>query len=134
MARSHAKSKSARTAADQATLARPLAPEDVRRGDYVVLLYEIIEYPSWYWCDDATFAAREEVVRICHTPRDEPTPLKVRSACLPFVLVAQPCGRQRSLDLRRCRVARLDKRFARTAWKGCRRALKKSKKAIAQSV
>jgi hypothetical protein len=108
-----------------ATLARALAPEEIRRGDYVTALYVVSEWPSWFWCDDSPHP-REEVVRICTTPACEPTPMKVRAVCLPFVLVKLPCGERRTLDLRRCRLARLDRRYARNAWRAFRKRAKKA--------
>jgi hypothetical protein len=112
-------------AAGAATLARALPPEDIRRGDYVALLYEVFEYPSWFWCDDSALLPREEVVRIRYTPRDEAAPLKVRAVCLPFVLVREPSGRERTLDVRRVRLARLDREYAAAAWKAYKAASKK---------
>lgn len=97
--------------------ARPLAPEDVQPGDFVVLFEESYEYPSFYWCADTTLLAPEEPVRIRFVPRDESLPLKVKGVCLPFVLVKTPRGGQRTLDLRQVRLARLDRAYAATAWK-----------------
>jgi hypothetical protein len=99
------------------TLARALAPEDVRPGDYVALLHEICDYPSFYWCADSTLLPPDQPVRIRFTPNDESIPLKVKSVCLPFVLVMMPWRGKRTLDLRKCRLARLDKRYAAAAWK-----------------
>jgi hypothetical protein len=124
MARSQRQSDSSVSAARSATLAQSLAPEDIAPGDYVSVLHEVFEYPSWYWCDESFAASREQVVRIAYTPRDEATPLKVRAVCLPFVLVQQPCGRTRTLDVRTSRLARLDRAYAAAA----RNALKKQSK------
>jgi hypothetical protein len=44
---------------------------------------------------------------------------------VPGVLVNQPCGAKRTLDVRRPRLARPDRRYARSAWK----AYKKREKA-----
>jgi hypothetical protein len=102
---------------DGSTLARALAPEDVRSGDYVALLYEIYDYPSFYWCADSTLLPPDQPVRIRVAPGDESIPLKVKSVCLPFVLVTMPSRGKRTLDLRKCRLARLDKKYAAAAWK-----------------
>ena len=101
----------------RSTLARVLAPEEVRPGDYVALLDEVYEFPSFWWCADTTLFPPTEIVRLRFTPRDESRPLKVLSACLPFVLTKQPTGERRTLDLRRHRLARLDQDYAATAWK-----------------
>jgi hypothetical protein len=125
MARSKSQPRRSRKAAAEATLARALAPEDVRPGDYVAVLDEVVEFPSWYWCDEPVLTGREEVVRVRYTPRDDALPMKVRAVCLPFVLVREPCGRERTLDVRRCRLARLHSDFAEASWKCHRKAAKK---------
>ena len=107
---------------DDSSLAKALAPEEIRRGDFVAMLYMVAEYPSWYW-DDA-LQSREDPVRVRLMPGCEPQPLKVRRVCLPFVLVKTPEGARRTLDVRRFRLARLDRGFAGAAWKAYRRIRK----------
>lgn len=121
MARTKSKRETAPQAADAATLAKSLAPEEIRRGDYLAVLDETFEYPSWYWGCDAALAPREEPVRIRTLPRDDALPLEVRAACLPFVLVRDVQGRVRTLDVRRCRLARLDRHYAVAARKAAKR-------------
>jgi hypothetical protein len=99
-----------------ASLAKALAPEDVRAGDYVAVLDEVCEMPSFFW-DDCMATAREEVVRIQYMPDGDAAPMRVRGVCLPYVLVKQPHGGSRTLDVRKSRLARLDRRYARAAWK-----------------
>ena len=127
MARSESQSRRSRKAAGDATLARALAPEDVRPGDYVAVLDEVVEFPSWYWCDEPVLTGRDEVVRVRYTPRDDALPLKVRAVCLPFVLVRDPCGRDRTLDVRRCQLARLHSAYSKRAWRAYRKAAKKTR-------
>ena len=130
-----------------------LAPEDIRAGDYVAVLREIYELPSYWWsmdtCGrragghslasvlmrydcvvcvsmDTALDSRDELVRIRMVPTQENIPLKVKSVCLPFVLAKQPTGERRTLDLRRCRLARLDKRYAAAAWKAYKRRSRSS--------
>jgi hypothetical protein len=102
---------------DAASLAKALAPEDVRAGDFVAVLDEICELPSFFWCDGGALLPRDELVRIRYTPTSEAVPLKVKGVCLPYVLVKQPRGGKRTLDVRKSRLARLDRRYARAAWK-----------------
>ncbi len=104
-------------AAAEATLAKALAPEDIRRGDYVTPLHVIAEVPSYFWCDDGWTMPREELVRIRYTPASYGQPLKVKSVCLPFVLVKQASGERLTIDVRQCQLARLDRRYAKRAWK-----------------
>jgi hypothetical protein len=111
------------------TLARALAPEDVRPGDFVALLDEMHELPSFWWCLDSALHPRDRLVRLRMIPTHESLPLRVKSVCLPFVLTKQPSGQCRTLDLRRCHIARLDRTFATAAWK----AYKKKKQAIAKT-
>lgn len=106
------------------SLAKTLAPEDVRCGDFVTPLYVVSEWPSWYWDDDDALHPRDELVRIRSVPCDEATPLEVVSVCLPFVLVKTPEREGKVLDIRRMRLARLDHSFAKQA----RRELKKREK------
>lgn len=96
-----------------ATLARPLAPEDVRPGDYVAVLSEEYEYPAIAWYCEPPMGRETEVIRVRLRPRDTDAPLRVVDACLPFVYVEPPKGPGRTLDLRAVRVARLDRRYAR---------------------
>ncbi|MCA9247872.1 MAG: hypothetical protein KDA42_12170 [Planctomycetales bacterium] len=102
-------------------LARPVAPEDLRRGMYVALLNEIDEFPSFLWCCDSQLLPAESPVCINFLPRRPGYPLRVVEVCLPFVLVDQPQGERFSLDVRQCHLARLKKRFARKAWQIRRR-------------
>lgn len=99
------------------TLAKALAPEEIRTGDYVALLNVVYEVPSFFWCDDAALVPREQPVRIQFTPETGSVPLKVKSVCLPYVLVKHPDGRKFTLDVRRSKLARLGAGFAKIAWK-----------------
>jgi hypothetical protein len=108
------------------TLAKALAPEEVQRGDYIALLNEVAEVPSYFWCRDTALLAPDDLVRLRFIPTGSGEPLKVKSVCLPFVLVKHPCGQERPLDLRKYRVARLSKRYAVRAWKAQKKATSSS--------
>jgi hypothetical protein len=107
------------------TLAKPLAPEEIRIGDFVSPLHVFYDFPSFLWCSDSAIERREETVRICYLPESGGVPLKVKSVCLPFVLVKHANGTQLTLDVRKARLARLDADYAKAAWKLC-----KKKKAV----
>lgn len=109
------------------SLAKSLAPEEIRRGDYVTALHVVSEWPSWYWDDDDALHPRDELVRIRSVPCDEAEPLEVVSVCLPFVLVKTPQREGKVLDVRRMRLARLDRSFAKRA----RRELQRREKRLA---
>lgn len=102
---------------------RSLAPEDLRPGDLVSVLTEILELPSFLWCHDSQLLAPDEPVRMPWRPDDAGTPLKVKAICLPFVFVKTPNGEGRILDMRRCQLVRLSSDYARSVW----RAFKKQK-------
>lgn len=108
---------------NETSLAKALAPEEIRRGDFVTPLFVVSEWPSWYWDDDDALHPRDELIR--STPCDEATPLKVTAICLPFVLVETPVGEGKTLDVRRLRLARLDQTFARKTWRAFRRREKR---------
>ena len=56
------KCKSQRAA--KATLAKALAPEEIRSGDFVTPLYVIAEVPSYWWCAESWNQPLDEPVRI----------------------------------------------------------------------
>lgn len=106
------------------TLAKPLAPEEIRIGDYVTPLHVFYDLPSFFW-GDSSIGRRDELVRLCYLPETGGVPLKVISICLPFVLARHADGKRQTLDVRKVRLARLDRRYAQAAWQV--RKQKKSK-------
>jgi len=111
----------------ESTLAKSLAPEDVRVGDFVTQLHEIREWPAFFWFCDSTYEQREELLRIRLLPEKSGIPLKVEAVCLPFVLVKPAKGKPFTLDVRRSRLARLSRDYARIAWKSHKKKKRKSK-------
>lgn len=93
-------------------VARPLAPEDVREGMYVSVLRGIAEVPAGFMCEASSSPGR--MVRFEYVP-EEADPLEVEAICLPYVLVRTVAGRAETLDVRRCRLARLPRGYARRA-------------------
>src|SRR5262245_13135691 len=98
-------------------VSRSLAAEDLRCGDFVSILHEIIEYPSFWWSCDPQLHPPSEPVRMQCLSRDCGTPLKVKAICLPFVFVKKPCGGHRTLDMRQHRLVRLNAEYAQAVWK-----------------
>jgi hypothetical protein len=117
MAAASTVSKTARKATAEASLAKPLAPEEVRVGDFVAVLHRTYELPSFLWNAESFQVPINEPVRIQLIPDGGGEPLKVRAICLPFVFVKDPDGGQRTLDLRITRVARLHADFAKAVSK-----------------
>jgi hypothetical protein len=107
-------------AARGGSLAKPLAPEEIRVGDFVTPLHVFYDFPSFFWSDCA-IGRRDETVRICYIPDSGGVPLKVKSICLPFVLAKHASGQQQTLDIRKVRLARLDPIYAKAAWKLCKK-------------
>jgi hypothetical protein len=99
------------------TLAKTLAPEDVRPGDYVAVLSEEYEYAKFAWSCDASLSDGDNILRVRFKPRETSGPLRVIDACLPFVFVKGPKGAGRTLDLRVVRLARLDRSYAKRVCK-----------------
>ena len=102
-----------------------MAPEDVRCGDFVAVLHVVCEVPSYFWSAESFRLPHDELVRIQHIPDDAGMPLKVKFICLPFVFAKNSAGERKTLDLRTCRLARLDRAYAKAAWKACRKAHRK---------
>lgn len=106
-----------------------LAPEDIKVGDYIGVLHASVQYPTFNWHGDLKAdVSDEECVRISYLPYDGGVPLRVESMSLPFVLVKLPGRHCETLDLRLCRIARLDKDYAKRAWKELAKPFKRSKK------
>ncbi len=102
------------------TLAAQVAPEDVRRGDYIAVLSEIIELPSFLWTETLP-SGQDELIRLRRLPTEDRAPLKVKAICLPFIFVKTPCGDTRTIDVRLASLVRLRDQYARTVWKALRK-------------
>lgn len=106
------------------TVAARVAGEDIHEGDFVAILNEIVELPSFLWsCSGATLPA-DEPVRIGYKPNDAGRPYKVVAVCLPFVYTKQPKGEVTTFDIRQHQLVRLDRTRGHAVWK----LLRKSKK------
>ncbi len=128
MRRSKQKQFDAQLAVFRSSVAKTLAHEDIQLGDFVTMLYAIAELPSFLWCADAATLPRHESIRFQFVPAKAGIPLKVKAICLPFVFVKRPFGDKRTLDVRRCRLARLDREYASVTWKAYRKANSKHKR------
>ncbi|MFH1746191.1 MAG: hypothetical protein ABIG44_04020 [Planctomycetota bacterium] len=108
-------------------LSRALAPEEIRPGYYVAVLYVIGEYFSCAALEDAGWR-NVEPVRVRMLPWYAEHPMKVIEVCLPFVLVKEADGDYRTLDVRKHRLARVTRRFGRKASERVRAREKRNKK------
>ena len=100
---------------------QPIAPEDIRSGDFVSVLHVICEFLSVSPCDGIPAWQEIEVRRVHLMPWKTEAPMKVVEVCLPYVLVQQPDGSHRTLDVRRARLARVSQRFGRRTFKRLRK-------------
>ena len=103
-------------ASESSSIAALIAPEDLRRGDFVAVLSEVIELPTFLW-NDALPSGRGELVRLRRLPTEDRAPLKIKAICLPFVFVKSPSGQHQTLDVRLATLVRLEKDYAKTVWK-----------------
>jgi hypothetical protein len=125
MASSQETRTEATRSAAEATLAKALAPEEIRVGDFVTPLHVVAEVPSYFWFTEAWNLPADEPVRIRLMSYSDGLPMKVKSICLPFVLVKQASGQGATLDLRKCQLARLDRDYAKRAWRAYVKVAKK---------
>ena len=95
------------------SVARTLAPEDVRAGIDIAVLTETVELIPFCLVESPSGTPPLRRYELLATPIG--VPLRVRAVCVPFVLVETPRGKRRTLDLRRTRVAELDEAYAREA-------------------
>jgi hypothetical protein len=109
--------KSQTTASSETNVSRSLAAEDLRCGDFVAILHEIVEWPSFFWSCDGQVLPPDELVRLQCRVTDGGIPLKVKAICLPFVFVKKPCGQHRILDVRQHRLVRLSSDYSEPVWK-----------------
>jgi hypothetical protein len=100
------------TSAKGSTMAACVAPEDLKRGDRVAILTEVVEFPSFYWFE-GSLGERDELVRVRCIPAGSGLPLKVKAICLPFVLVKTPSGDRETVDVRKVQLVRLNKGYAK---------------------
>ena len=112
---------------DTTSLAASVAPEDLKCGDYVAVLKEIIEVPSFLWFDTAP-CKRDELVRMQCIPTGSGMPLKIKAVCLPFVFVKSPFGQCETIDVRRAKLVRLNDAYARKVRKRLRKQQQEQEK------
>jgi hypothetical protein len=112
----------------QMTVAARIAGEDLKRGDFVTVLNELREWPSFMWSCTGLSMAADELVSIRHMPFDAGEPHKVIAVCLPFVYVKRTKGKVFPIDTRQQQLVRLDPANARLVWKLMVKKSKKKKK------
>jgi hypothetical protein len=117
-----------RTIVEPTSLAASVAPEDLKRKDFVAILNEVVEYPSFLWCESLV-GNPERLIRLQSCAENGGMPLKIKAICLPFVFVRSSQGELMTLDIRQVQLVRLSKRYAKAVWGAHRkRRSKRTKK------
>ncbi len=112
----------------ETTVAARIAGEDIACGDFVAVMNEIVELPSFLWSCSGVSLAPDEPVRIRYVASDAGQPYKVIGVCLPFVYAKTHRGRVVVIDTRQRQLVRLDQDCARTVWQTMKAPLKKARK------
>ncbi|QDV24535.1 hypothetical protein [Aureliella helgolandensis] len=107
------------------SVAARIAGEDIAKGDYVTILSEIIELPSYLWNCSGISQPIDELVRLRYLPNAAGEPHKVVAVCLPFVYAKRPRGNLIAFDTRQQQLVRLDRDNGRSLWKQMRKAKRK---------
>ena len=110
------------------SVAARVAGEDIRNGDYVTALNEVVEVPSFLWCCPESPLPTDEPVRTIYKPDDAGRPFKVIAVCLPFVYTKQLEGGTAIFDTRKHQLVRLSRSTGRAMWKRMRKNRKKKQK------
>jgi hypothetical protein len=97
----------------QPTLAQNIAGEDLVVGEYIAILNDTYEYPSFLWDRCAVTLPASEPVRVRYASSRAGKPIKIAAICLPFVYGKNPDGAMEIIDLRRAQIVRLDQACAR---------------------
>jgi hypothetical protein len=97
-----------------------IAGEDLKPGDFVTMLTEMIELPSFLWCCDSVATPKDELIRLRYLPREAGEPFKVIAVCLPFVYTKRANGKLTTFDTRKHQLGKLDNLSGKKAWKRLR--------------
>ena len=110
------------------TVAKVLAHEDIRVGDFVSVIGIAHQIPSFYWCGvDSTGLRPEQLVKLEFWVSDS-IPVRVKSICLPQVFVMDMEREFALIDVRRSRLVKVNDDFAKTVWHSLRRAKARAEK------
>lgn len=112
----------------ESKVAATVSGEDLACGDYVALLTETVDVPSYLWDRCETPLSPHEMVTLKLIPEDAGQPLKVVAACLPFVYAQTPNLETVTVDTRRAHLVRLDRKCAKVIWKKLRSKGKRENK------
>ena len=111
-------------------IARPVAPEDVRPGDYLTVLFEL-GTPGFF--ERMVGEARP----VFEVPDNAAMPARVLEICLPLLLLQTAPDRCILVDVRRFRLARVPAGFGervQAAFEAARRAAEEREKAAERTI
>ena len=110
------------------SVAARLAAEDIQPGDFITVLNEMVELPSFLWhCLDSTHSL-EEPIRVRYMPVHSGQPFRVITVCLPFVYTKPARGGLEIFDVRQHQLVRLCQTSGPSLWKRLRKTTRKKKK------
>jgi hypothetical protein len=98
-------------------VAATIAGEDLACGDYVALLNETVDFPSFLWDACGSSLSPHELVRLKVIPATAGFPLRVIAICLPFVYAKTPGRETVTVDTRRTQLVKLHRKSAKAVWK-----------------
>lgn len=105
----------------ETTVVTRVAAEDLQPGDYITVLNEIVELPSYLWSCCTTSVAKDEPVRVRYLPATAGQPYKVLTVCLPFVYAEDAQDKLAIFDTRLLQLVRLDQKAGQKIWKKLRK-------------
>jgi hypothetical protein len=117
--------KSRPTSHPQPRAAAIVAGEDLACGDYVALLNQTVDFPSFLWDACGATLSPHELVRLKTIPANAGRPLRVLAICLPFVYAKTPSGKTATIDTRQTQLVRLDRQCAKVIWKELRQVARR---------
>src|SRR5262245_30727165 len=110
-----------------AGMPRAVAPEELRAGDYIYVLGELLEVLTCLLDREAW--KTPETVKLMVLPHSGKEVMKVVEVCLPVLLVKDKSGKCETIDARLFRFARLPDRFGRKVFKRLRKNAESEKAA-----
>jgi hypothetical protein len=103
---------------ETSTVARPVAAEDLSKGDYIAILSQCIELlPCYFDCDSPWSHTGQPLRYWFQTLGSSQGIFRIKSICLPWILVKDAQGNARQLDVRQLQLARLTRSYVKTAKK-----------------
>ena len=108
------------------SVAARVAGEDIKQDDYITVLNDVVEFPSFLWAASDSRLPPEEPVRVTFQPGHAGYPYRVITVCLPFVYAKRPKGGMEIFDTRTEQLVRLAPHSGRAVWLRLRKAAKKA--------